>query len=98
MILGWYHWPCNIVITKYQFYMAARIDNIVISKLAATAAAQAVAAQRHTALAVGQCQWQRWGNVSGIGRAAASAERWRHLQCSGSSAAAAAQAVAAQQR
>ncbi len=35
-ILGWYHWQYNIDITKYRFYMAARIDSIVISKLAAT--------------------------------------------------------------
>ena len=41
LILGdlditWYHWPCNIDITKYQFYMAARIDKIVISEFPAT--------------------------------------------------------------
>jgi len=36
LILGWYHWPCNIDISKYRFYLAARIDSIVISKLAAT--------------------------------------------------------------
>ena len=30
-----YHWPCNIDITKYRFYMAARFDNIVILELAA---------------------------------------------------------------
>ncbi len=34
--ITWYHWPCNIDITKNRFYMAARIDKIVISKLAAT--------------------------------------------------------------
>jgi hypothetical protein len=31
-----YHWPCNIDIMKNRFYMAARIDKIVISELAAT--------------------------------------------------------------
>ncbi len=31
-----YHWPCNIDITKNRFYMAARIDKIIISELAAT--------------------------------------------------------------
>jgi hypothetical protein len=35
-ILGWYHWPCNIDITKYRFYMAARIEPTVISEVAAT--------------------------------------------------------------
>ena len=35
-ILGWYHWPCNIDITKYRFYMAARIEPSIISELAAT--------------------------------------------------------------
>ncbi len=35
--ITWYHWPCNIDITKNRFYMAARIDKIVISELAATA-------------------------------------------------------------
>jgi hypothetical protein len=34
--ITWYHWPCNIDITKNRFYMAARIDKIVISELAAT--------------------------------------------------------------
>jgi len=34
--ITWYHWPCNINITKNRFYMAARIDKIVISELAAT--------------------------------------------------------------
>jgi len=34
--ITWYHWPCNINITKNQFYMAARIDKIIISELAAT--------------------------------------------------------------
>jgi hypothetical protein len=34
--ITWYDWPCNIDITKYRFYMAARIDKIVISELAAT--------------------------------------------------------------
>jgi len=34
--ITWYHWPCIIGITKNQFYMAARIDKIVISELAAT--------------------------------------------------------------
>ena len=34
--ITWYHWPCNIDIMKNQFYMAARIDKIVISELAAT--------------------------------------------------------------
>ncbi len=34
--IKWNHWPCNIDITKNRFYMAARIDKIVISKLAAT--------------------------------------------------------------
>jgi len=33
-ILGWYHWPCNL--EKYRFYIAARTDTIIISKLAAT--------------------------------------------------------------
>ena len=32
--ITWYHWPCNIDITKYRFYMAARIDKIVILELA----------------------------------------------------------------
>jgi len=36
LILGWYHWPCNIDITKYRLYMTARIDSIVILKLGAT--------------------------------------------------------------
>jgi hypothetical protein len=37
LILGGNHWPCNIDITKYQFYnMAARINSIVILELAAT--------------------------------------------------------------
>jgi len=31
-----HHWPCNIDITKNRFYMAARIDSIVILILAAT--------------------------------------------------------------
>jgi len=34
--ITWYHWPCNIDIAKNRFYMAARIDKIVISELAAT--------------------------------------------------------------
>ncbi len=34
--ITWYHWPCNIDITKNRFYMAARIDKIVISELVAT--------------------------------------------------------------
>jgi hypothetical protein len=34
--ITWYHWPCNIDIMKNRFYMAARIDKIVISELAAT--------------------------------------------------------------
>jgi len=34
--IAWHHWPYNINITKYRFYMAARIDKIVISELAAT--------------------------------------------------------------
>jgi hypothetical protein len=34
--ITWYHWPCNIGITKNRFYMVARIDKIVISELAAT--------------------------------------------------------------
>ncbi len=34
--ITWYHWPCDIDITKYRFYMAARIHKIVISELAAT--------------------------------------------------------------
>ena len=34
--ITWYHWPCNVDITKNRFYMAARIDKIVISELAAT--------------------------------------------------------------
>ena len=34
--ITWYHWPCNIDITKNRFYMAARIDKIAISELAAT--------------------------------------------------------------
>ncbi len=34
--ITWYHCPCNIDITKYRFYMAAKIDKIVISELAAT--------------------------------------------------------------
>jgi len=34
--ISWYHWPCNIDITKNRFYMAARIDKIVISELVAT--------------------------------------------------------------
>ena len=34
--ITWYHWPCHIDITKYRFYMAARIDKIVISELDAT--------------------------------------------------------------
>ena len=36
MILGWYHWPCNIDDTKYRFNIAAKIDRIVILELAAT--------------------------------------------------------------
>ena len=34
--ITWYHWPCNIDITKNRFYMAARMDKNVISELAAT--------------------------------------------------------------
>jgi len=34
--ITWYHWPCNMDITKNQFYMAARNNKIVISELAAT--------------------------------------------------------------
>jgi len=34
--ITWYHWPCNIGITKKRFYMAAGIDKIVILELAAT--------------------------------------------------------------
>ncbi len=34
--ITWYHWQYNIDITKNRFYMAARIDKIVISELAAT--------------------------------------------------------------
>jgi len=34
--ITWYHWPCNIDITENRSYMAARIDKIVISELAAT--------------------------------------------------------------
>jgi len=34
--ITWYHWPCNIDITKNRFYVAARIDKIVISELVAT--------------------------------------------------------------
>ncbi len=34
--ITWYHWPCNIDVTKNRFYMAARIDKIVILELAAT--------------------------------------------------------------
>ena len=34
--ITWYHWPYNINIIKYQFYMAARIDKILILELAAT--------------------------------------------------------------
>ncbi len=34
--ITWYHWPYNIDIMENPFYMAARIDKIVILELAAT--------------------------------------------------------------
>ncbi len=60
----WYHWRCNINPKKYWYYMAARIDTIIISKLAAADPQGKLPRHIHcTARQRRQQQWRWWPHM-----------------------------------